>query len=321
MPRRTLEQTLDELSRLRREADSETLTSELRRALKSKNCFVVARAAEIAGERGLAALAEDLVRAFDTFCVDPLETDKGCRAKTAIADALFRLEYDAEGIFLRGIRHVQLEPVWGGRQDTAVELRGISASGLVQTGYADVLSELAHLLADDAAPARAAALRALGYVPREGVVPLLRYKALIGDDDPLVQSECFSALLGQDPEASLPFVAEFLDRGRFQEVAAIALGASRRIEALELLEGWFERQFDSARRRTGLIAIATLRRDEAFHYLFELIASAEPPIATLAASAFEMYFEDERIRERVRESVEKRGDLELPVELRRALEG
>ena len=48
--------------------------------------------------------------------------------------ALRRLEQDERALYRRAAVHVQLEPVFGGRVDTAVDLRGTAA--------------LAHLLAD-----------------------------------------------------------------------------------------------------------------------------------------------------------------------------
>ena len=51
----------------------------------------------------------------------------------AIARALFALDYDGEGLYLAGMRHVQMEPGWGGSSDTAVELRGMCAMGLAST--------------------------------------------------------------------------------------------------------------------------------------------------------------------------------------------
>ncbi len=160
---RRLEETLEALHRLRQEPLCEASVQELRRVLGGKSSHAAGKAAQIAGELEIGALAGDLVAAFDRFMIDPVKSDPGCRAKTATADALYRLGQADAGVFLRGIRHVQMEPVYGGRVDTALDLRGTCALGLVRMGYADVRCELADLLADPEAPVRAAAARALAY--------------------------------------------------------------------------------------------------------------------------------------------------------------
>jgi hypothetical protein len=142
--RRTLEDVLARLATVREDPESAASLEALRAALAGRSGAAVAKAARLVGELELAVLATDLVTAFERIlgggCADP-----GCTAKTAIADALYRLGHDAAGVFLRGIRHVQMEPVFGGRVDTAVDLRGACALGLVRIGYRDALLELADL--------------------------------------------------------------------------------------------------------------------------------------------------------------------------------
>ena len=84
-------------------------------------------------------------------------SDKGCAAKTAIAEALAAMEYGEPEPFLRGVRHVQREPVWGGTEDTAGRLRAACILGLMGTGYPDAAREAVDLLADPQPDARAAA--------------------------------------------------------------------------------------------------------------------------------------------------------------------
>ena len=93
--------------------------AELRDALADKSNFVAAAAAEIIAERNLMDLVPDLEAAFRRFLVDPVETDKLCRAKIAITEVLNQGEADAEEVFRLGLRHVQPEPRWGGADDTA----------------------------------------------------------------------------------------------------------------------------------------------------------------------------------------------------------
>ena len=193
--KRSLEDTLADLHQLRADPLSATSIATLRHVLGGKTSHAVAKAAQIAGEFEIAALTADLAAAFDRLMVNPAKSDPGCRAKAEIADALYRIGSDDAAVFLRGIRHVQMEPVWGGRVDTATALRGACALGLVRMNYPDALSELADLLADPETPARVAAARAVAYSENDNGVPLLRLKVLVGDPESEVVSECLVGLL------------------------------------------------------------------------------------------------------------------------------
>lgn len=173
--RRSLEDKLARLSELRDEADSEEARSELRRSLADKSPHVVAKAAGIIGELELAELADVVESNFERFFLDPLKSDKGCIAKTAIVRCLGKMERGSAEIFLRGLHHVQMDPAYGGEVDTAVELRGESAIGLVATGYPDTVIELVTALTDPASPVRLAAVRALSATGRLEVEALLRF--------------------------------------------------------------------------------------------------------------------------------------------------
>lgn len=103
-----------------------------------------------------------LPEVFSRFMPDSLRDDKGCTAKAAIARALERIESQDDRVFHAGLFYVQLKPVYGGRQDTAVELRSICAIALARLSPSDVLDLRAELLCDPEHGARAAAARALG---------------------------------------------------------------------------------------------------------------------------------------------------------------
>ena len=314
MPKsRTLEDTLAALNRLRDDPTSDAALAQLRQVLAGKSSHAAAKAAQIAGESEIGVLAADLVAAFERFMVNPVKTDPNCRAKAAIADALYRIGHDAETVFLRGIHHRQMEPVYGGRVDTAIDLRAASALGLVRMNYPDALVELADLLADPESRVRAAAAQAIAYAGSEHGVPLLRLKVLSGDDDPTVISECLSALLRLAPASSLPFAARLLDAAdaAISEAAALALGGSRLPEAFEVLRQWWDRIADVALRRTALLAIAMLRRDQPLDFLLALIKEADGPTAREAIAALGMYHHDDAIRQRVQECVEQRKDVDL----------
>lgn len=308
-----LRESLEKLSLVRREPSSEDSRAELRRVLSSESSHAVAKAASIVGEAGLTELAPDLAAAFGRFLADAGRADAGCVAKAATVDALLRLDCDDEDVFLRGIRHVQMEPVLGGRVDTAAGLRGASALGLARTSRTDVLNELAQLLADPEPPARAAAAHAIGNHGRAAGVPVLRHKVFAGDEEPRVITECLLALLHLDAPDSLPLVRDLLDPvvtpGRpardLSECAADALGESRLAMAFPILRDWRPRAAARGMEGTALRALAMLRRDDAFDYMLSLVQTAEDAVARAAVTALAPHC-DESLRGRVREAASKR---------------
>lgn len=312
--RRGLEERLAELNALRADPTSSPALKKLRKALVSKTNHLVAGAAQIVGEFEIERLESDLVLAFERFMDNPSKTDVNCEAKTAVAEALYKIGNDQEDVFLRGIRHVQLEPGYGGREDTAARLRVVCAMGLVRMNYPQVMIELARLLADPMLDARIGAVRAIAYTQQDAGVPLLRFKALIGDEDTRVLYECFAALLRLTPKASLPFVASFLDDDDMAicEAATMALGESRLPEAFDVLKMGWEKALDPALCRTTLLAIAMLRHKEAIDFLLSLVADASPTHARDALTALEMYQRDEQLWRRIQQLVDARDDIDIP---------
>ncbi|MEC4814927.1 MAG: hypothetical protein SAK29_16850 [Scytonema sp. PMC 1069.18] len=303
---RKLEETLSTLAQIRDNPTSEEAIAILCQVLKSKYSVAVAQAAKMVGEFAIAQLISELVAAFARMMVKPVQTDPGCLAKKEIAETLYRLEYSDESLFLEGIHHVQMEPVWGGTEDTAAILRGVCALGLVRMNYPEVMNELADLLADPKPEARVGAAKAIAYTGNSQGVPLLRLKVRMGDKAPQVLSECFTALLQLAPTQSLPLVASFLDNPEEQvcELAALALGESRLYEAFHTLKTWWERTRNAELRRTGLLAIAMLRHDEAFEFLISLIHDDKSTDAKDAIAALSLYREDEELWRRVQQKYE-----------------
>ncbi|HEY9663530.1 MAG TPA: hypothetical protein V6C65_34215, partial [Allocoleopsis sp.] len=116
---RKLEEFTADLHQIRDDLTSEAGIATLHQALSCKYSIAVAQAAQWIGESELYEFVPDLVTAFDRFMINGKDSDPGCRAKQAIAEALYRLNYSNEALFLRGIRHRQPEPIWGGQVDTA----------------------------------------------------------------------------------------------------------------------------------------------------------------------------------------------------------
>jgi hypothetical protein len=284
--RRSLEETLQALRGVREQPESEASSRELRRILESDSSHAVARAAALVGEAGLVALAPELVAAFPRFFAALPKSDPGCSAKTAIVEALRRLGRDEAAVYRRAARHVQMEPVFGGRVDTAVDLRSAAALALAEQGGRDVLALLAELLADPEPPVRIAAARAVAVHGNGAGVPLLRLKVLSPEPEPRVVTECLLALLRLDESGELAFVASFLGKpDALAEAGALALGESRLPKAFEALCDWLPAARQRGLARTALLAVASLRRDEATAWLLALVRDEPPALAREALAA------------------------------------
>jgi HEAT repeat protein len=307
---RRLENQLAELGRLRADPEAEATIKALRTALSSKSNQVVAEAARIAGDCHLQQLQDDLAAAFERLLTNPLKADPTCAAKTAIITALYQLGHPQEQIFLRGIRYVQQEPVYGGKEDTAAPLRVTCALALVRLHYPLAMVELAHLLADPEVDARIGAVQAIAYAGDPASVPLLHFKVLSGDSQVPVLYECFSALLDLSPADSLSFVAGYLEgpQAALCEAAALALGESHLASACEPLKDAWRKTLEPSVRRTLLLAIALLRHPPGIDFLVSLAAEAPPARAREALSALEMYRPDPQVWPRLQQALNARPD-------------
>lgn len=316
-----LEDRLARLSELRREQDPDAARPELRKSLADKSPYLVEKAAKLTAELGLDELSDDLAAGFDRFMVDPVASDKGCVAKTAVARALVDLEAQEDDVFLRGVRHRQMEPAYGGSVDTAVMLRAASAEGLLVCGHPNLGLEMTDLLVDSETPARLAAARVLAASGRPEAEPLLRLKARLGDAEPEVTSEALTGLLAMAPQRSLTFVSAFLedDDRSIVEAAALALGESRLEEAVPMLVKRYESCYDERLQRTLLVSISMMRREPGLEYLLSMVSEGTPDRARRALVALAIHRGDETLRERVKAEVSRRGHRGLREAFRREL--
>ncbi|HSB09329.1 MAG TPA: hypothetical protein VLM38_07430 [Blastocatellia bacterium] len=317
----SIEDRLAEVSRLGELPDTPDARKQLQKHLSSRNSLIVAKAAEIIAHLENHELVPDLIAAFHRFMIDSTKTDKGCAAKTAIVKALLAAECDDEEVFRKGIRHVQPEPTWGGRADTAAPLRALCGLGLVQSGSPDAMNELAALLADKEGDARIGAARALSHCG-PAAVPLLRFKALTGDEEPAVLAECLSGLLASMPSASFEFVAGFVDTRHpaLYEHAALALAESRLPGVFELLLEKWTTTFDREFKQTLLVPMALTRSEAARDFLISVLESGELKLGNAAIAALSIYREDATIRKRAEEAIGGPNKGELLAALRRAFE-
>jgi HEAT repeat protein len=305
---RGVEAKLLRLRSLRNQQVAAAAVEELRAALGDVSNLVVAEAAAVIGDSAVQELAQDLVAAFERLMIEPEQSDKQCRGKIALVEALNKLEYAGPEVFLRGIAHVQ-EPRWGDPdQDTAGPLRAHCAFGLARINPPNLLLLLTDLLLDRDKAARAGAIRALGSSGSLAAIPLLRFKAQLGDKEAEVTGECFEALLELAPTQSLPFVGRFLHSGSaaVQEAAVFALAESRRPEAFTMLQDFWPRAPQDLGEAV-LLAIAMLRIPAALDFLIALVAGKDPH-SRAALSALAIHRHYDKTKERVAAAVKVNGE-------------
>ncbi len=305
---RGVEAKLIRLHELREEPMSAQLVTELRPFLRDGSNLVVAEAATLVGNRTVKELAPELAAAFDRLMIDPEENDKHCRGKIALIEALNKIEYSQPEVYFRGIKHVQ-EPRWEDpTQDAAGPLRAHCALGLAHIGHPDLLPLLTEMLLDKDNAARTGVVRALAVTGSLAAVPLLRFKALIGDPLAEVMGECFASLLSLSPDETLAFVARFLQNGdeTVQSEAVFALAETRRPEAFALLLSFWPQTPDGL-KDSVLLGMAMSRVPAALEFLINIIAQRDPA-ARAALSALAIHRHSSKIKESVAAAVLANAD-------------
>jgi hypothetical protein len=302
--------SLDALKGRGLDADAVAL---IKKSLGNRSNLIVAKAARLAEDNALIDLLPDLLAAFDRFFINSEKTDPQCWAKNALSRALAKFECREKDVFLRGLRHHQLEPTWGGKSDSAGTLRANCAHALIGCdGLAsqDLLVLLLDPLVDHDKAVRAETVRALAQLG-ELAVPVLRLRALIPGEEPEVLGQCFLALLAIERDTAIPFVAGFLEPGDDAAgEAAFALAETRSPGALaallkrqkEFADEWF----------TGVLlsAIAMTRLPEAIDFLIGLIEREESEAAGAVEALSRMAASDE-LKARLELAVETTGSPRL----------
>jgi hypothetical protein len=289
VPGRNIEAQLEQLSRLREATPAEAAAA-LRKALADRVNLVVAKAANLAAGLQLRDLAPDLVRAFERLLEEPVKRDPQCWGKNAVSKALTALDHRESPVFLRGARHIQMEPVWNGQEDTAATLRGICLLALVSCGdlrREQVLRHLVNGLTEESAPVRADSARALAQMEGDECALLLRLKARVGDRDASVTGQVLECILALERKAGLPFVSEFLSPlgGEVAEEAALALGASRMEAAVDVLREVWDRAPGREFRAVLLRALSISRQEKAVAFLEDLVKKGRQQDAEDARAA------------------------------------
>lgn len=349
MRRDRVESELAEVHELRSEPRSARAREVLERLLERGGALAVAASAELIGSAALRELAPQLPAAFKRFAPPEGAIDPGCRAKTQIAVALQRLDWDDATFFLQGALLVVPEKVWGGSIDAAAELRSACALGLAPLFDPRIPATLARLLADPEWVVRVNAARALGASGLAEAEALLRFKAHLGDPEPQVATEVLTALLLLAPRTAPDFLVELL-RGTpavaglqrsivaghsrsgpsctscggdsateptRSDAAALALGQSRRDDAFAILRAWSD-GLPAERQDVALLAIAMLRSPEAIDHLIALVAHARVDVAKPAIAALALHRDDDALRARLEAAVAARHSKTLTQALRAA---
>jgi len=296
-------------------SDQVLIQRSVQEALSDRHYLIVKHAALLCGEHLLYDLEADLLAAYRRFLENPVKSDPHCTAKGAIARALIALDCQEIDFFIAGLHYQQHEPVWGGTEDSAVDLRASCAIGLVNTSYPRALIELATLLHDPYSSARKAAVRAISFTQPLAAEAVLRAKALAGDADPDITGETLSVLLQVAPSESLEFVAGFLeasDDPSLRESIALALGASKIDEALQVLRMCWDKE-PLKREQEVLLHGAVLHRSEkALAWLLEVVSEGDRGSAKFVLEQLAAHYRtNERLGERIQTTLAERQDKEL----------
>lgn len=291
MARKGFDQKLAALHALRTARDSEAAGAQLRTALRDGNNHIVGTAASMAAALNLGGLTDDLLAAFDRFMVDPTRTDPRCLAKEPIVKALRALGYRGGDVYLRGLAHVQHEPGWGGRADTAAGLRGASALALPDTllDWREILTALTDGLADPEPLVRIDSAIAIDALNRPEGALLLRLKLALGDAERDVLAQCFGSYLSLAPPDAVAFVSRFLDSDReeTQVEAASALAQCRQPEGIAVLAAlWQQPVVSQTVRETIITSLGASPVPASADLLLQIVSADSVSLARAAIAAF-----------------------------------
>jgi hypothetical protein len=326
-----LKEALQKVSTLRAEDVSEKSIATLRKMINKEPGMVVAKTAEVAAEWNAAELAQDLHDAFYRLSEDGLEDDPQCWGKVAIIKALYDLAWQDTKIFVQGCKTIQLEPVYGGKGDSATSVRTAAIQALAQLPAADtltVVNTLADLLADESPKVRAEAARACVYCQPLLVSPLLRLKIRSGDVEPRVLGVCFDTLLIINPESEtvqlvLGYATPKSITKRFspkdfspsndvvQAEAIASLASSSLAEAIHAVSNLYPALSDTQLRRVLLTALGGSSATEAFNFLCSIVKEAPVNEAKWGLEALKSKLHDEENRTQIEDYLNERNDAAL----------
>jgi hypothetical protein len=320
-----LKEALQKISELRADGSSGENVAALRKAIQKQAGVVVAKAAEVAAEWNAAKLAQDLHDAFYRLSKNGLEDDPQCWGKAAIIKALYDLAWQDTKVFVDACKTIQLEPVYGGKGDSAVNIRTAAIQALAQLPTADtltVINTLADLLADESSKVRAEAARACVYCQPLLVSPLLRLKVRSGDAEPRVLGVCFDTLLIAHPDSeTVNLVLEYAtpkpllkrlatSQDVVQSEAIASLASSGLAEAVNAATKLYP-TLDAQLRRVLLTSLGGSNASEAFNFLCSIVKNAPANEAKWGLEALNSKLYDPDSKVMIRRYLAERNDREL----------
>lgn len=311
----------EELTRLQSEPDRATFVNSLCTHLASKSGVVIGKAAGIGLKRQsdlesfVKRLTPILTAAFDRCMVNPVKTDPGCGGKIGVVNLGVAMHCLDADLYLRAIRHVQLEGSFGPPVDTAEALRAGAAYGLLNCRHGDAIYEIIELLCevDPRNPAqfpdsRRGAIRALGTVVSETSAALLRMMAHHFREDPDVLNEVFASLNSIEPSRSFDFIQRFLDAPNpdVGDIASLALAESKHPRACAVLLE-HARRLRSENPQAMYTALAITRKAEAIEFLLDRLGNDREDAALAALEALYLLRHDQSLCSRVEAIAKVRG--------------
>lgn len=308
---RSVEDRIQRLRQLRSAGSTENAEPDLRKGLQDRSNLVAAEAAKTAAALRMSSLIPAMLTAFERLFHEPVKSDPKCWAKSAIVRALTALDYDQSAPFVRGLNHIQKEPVWGGSEDTGAQLRALCALALVQCTdlrRVQIIRYLVDALTDVEEHVRAEAVRALAQLGGDETALLLRLKAKLGDREVGVLGHVFDSLISLEESSGVAFVEPYLDSANtdIRDEAALALGASRRPEAVGILMARWKEASSSEFRAVLLRALASSRTQPAVDFLLELAGTGSDRESAAALAALELLEGSEEIQNQIEAAKRRR---------------
>ena len=311
MANKKLEERISQLRRLSAGEAPPDVDEILRKGLADRSNLVIAAAAKSAGEMRRSECVPALLEALNKLFEDAVKTDPKCWGKTSITKALVQLDYSDSAPFVRGLRHIQMEPVVGGREDSAGHLRSNCALALVQCTDIprfEIIRHLVDALADGNDSVRTEAVRALHQLAGDEAVLLLRFKARTGDASALIIGHVFDALLSLERDRAVPFVREFLSSvdNELRDEAALALGGSRLMSAVKVLQDCWKESHSQSFSQVLLRAISSSRVPEAIDFLIQLLKTGTPAQSAAALESLKLHEGSSEIQALIDEAKKQR---------------
>jgi hypothetical protein len=276
-PKNPVDERFREVQNLRHEADSKILRKKISSALQDRSNLVVSEAAKIIREFELTGFESELLASWERLLTNPAKLDPGCTAKTAIIEALGQFDFDDPEFYAKAILYQQPEPVWGGTDDTAVNVRGASAFAIARSRRMNIvakLTTLVELLLDpENARSRVFAAQAIADTRRDEAIPVLRLQ-LGSSNHAETMGACMTGLLTLAPDTYVPLVATYLEAEREEIIleAAASLGTCGRREAVAVLISAWKRTADPELKVSLLMSIGLSKESSGFDFLISLIA-------------------------------------------------